>query len=152
MELKANLMMQGSMAIERLSGARIGDAARDIESLKKLAKATGSDSSLSESESKELKQACQNFEAVFLGYLMKEMRKTVHSSAFLPEMPGHKIYESMFDDEIAKAASAAGGTGVADLIYEQLSHGMKEETTGKDLGTQEESAKDIGLNSRYKLR
>ena len=95
-----------------------------------------------------LHEACQQFEALFLGYLLKEMRKTIQRSHLLPEDFGEKIYISMFDDEVAKLAGKAGGVGLAEIIYEKLRSGSEQQhSKGK-----EESAKDRGLTFRYERR
>lgn len=71
-----------------------------------------------EKDDKELREACQEFEATFINMLFKEMRKTVGSgdSNFALD-----TYQQMFDDEIANKASKGNGIGIADMMYNQLS-------------------------------
>ena len=49
------------------------------------------------------------------------MRKTVPESEMLEKSAGHDTYEDMVYDEMAKEISEAGGIGIADMMYEELS-------------------------------
>ena len=70
-----------------------------------------------EKDDKELREACQEFEATFINMLFKEMRKTVGSSDSNFAMD---TYQQLFDEEIANAASKGNGIGIADMMYNQL--------------------------------
>lgn len=70
-----------------------------------------------EKDDKELREACQEFEATFINMLFKEMRKTVGTSDSNFALD---TYQQMFDDEIASAASKGNGIGIADMMYNQL--------------------------------
>ncbi len=66
-----------------------------------------------------LKQACQDFEAVFVGKLWEEMRNTVPKEGYLHgRFEDH--YVSLFDQEFSKKMAASGGIGLADMLYTQL--------------------------------
>jgi murein DD-endopeptidase MepM/ murein hydrolase activator NlpD len=67
----------------------------------------------------ELKAATEEFEALFLAYLLKVMRSTVEPAE--PESSlGKDIYFELFDNEIALNIARARGLGIGDLIYQQL--------------------------------
>ncbi len=84
---------------ERKGAATSGDAAQD----------------------KKLRQACADFESMFLYNLFKEMRKTVPKSGLLPSAPGKDTYEMMFDQKVAEDLSRRGeGIGLQKILYEQL--------------------------------
>jgi flagellar protein FlgJ len=72
-------------------------------------------------DEKELKKACQEFEALMLNMIYKQMKATVIKSQLVEEEPGREIFESMLDEELAEQASKAGGIGLADSLYKQLS-------------------------------
>lgn len=74
---------------------------------------------------KQLKTACQNFEAVFISKLWKEMKSTVPKEGYLHSKQEEQ-YMGMFDREFAENMARAGGIGLADMIYEQLSEKLKE--------------------------
>jgi murein DD-endopeptidase MepM/ murein hydrolase activator NlpD len=68
----------------------------------------------------ELRGACEGFEAVFLQKMWEEMRKTVPKEGFL-HSKDEEAYRSLFDVELCKKMASAGGIGLADMLYEQLS-------------------------------
>lgn len=68
-----------------------------------------------------LKKVCQDMEAVFLNFMMSKMRETVPKDGLLKESNGEAIMTSMLDTELTKNMSQAGGIGLADLLYRQLS-------------------------------
>jgi flagellar protein FlgJ len=70
---------------------------------------------------KKLRQACTEFEAIFLYNLFKEMRRTIPKSSLLPAAPGKDTYEMMFDQKVAEDLSKRGeGIGLQKTLYEQL--------------------------------
>ncbi|CUH95509.1 hypothetical protein P22_1580 [Propionispora sp. 2/2-37] len=68
-----------------------------------------------------LKKVCQDMEAVFLNFMMSKMRETVPKDGLLKESNAQVIMTSMLDTELTKNMSQAGGIGLADLLYRQLS-------------------------------
>jgi peptidoglycan hydrolase FlgJ len=67
-----------------------------------------------------LKAACTDFEAVFVNMMLGEMRKTVPKNGLLPKSSGQDIMQSMLDTEMTKNMAHAGGIGLADMLYRQL--------------------------------
>jgi flagellar protein FlgJ len=72
-------------------------------------------------EPKELMNACKQFETYFVHQLLKEMRSTIQPGGLVEKSRGEEIFEDMLDEEYAKNASEAGGIGLADMLYKQLS-------------------------------
>ena len=72
-------------------------------------------------EQQKLRKTCQDMESVFINLMFTNMLNTVQRSEFLPESMGEKIMRSMLDQEMATKMSRAGGIGLADLLYQQLS-------------------------------
>jgi Rod binding domain-containing protein/murein DD-endopeptidase MepM/ murein hydrolase activator NlpD len=68
----------------------------------------------------DLRGACEGFEAVFLQKMWEQMRKTVPREGFL-HSKDEETYQSLFDVELCKKMASAGGIGLADMLYEQLS-------------------------------
>ncbi len=99
------------------------------------------------SDDKELKKACQEFEALMLDMIYKQMKSTVIKSELVEEEPGREIFESMLDEKLVEQASKASGLGLADSLYKQLSrqYGKQasaiEGNTGKSEIAVEEEAK-----------
>jgi Rod binding domain-containing protein len=68
-----------------------------------------------------LKSACEGMEALFIGHMLGEMRKTVPKSDFLSGGHAEEIYTSLMDAELAKKMAGAGGLGLSSVLLEQLS-------------------------------
>ena len=71
-----------------------------------------------------LREATRQWEAFFVGYLLKQMRKTTGESdnkdnPFAPS-DGEKTFRDMLDDETAQSLSKTRGLGLADLLYDQM--------------------------------
>lgn len=71
-------------------------------------------------EKAKLKQACQDFESIFLNFLLGKMRDTVPKSDLMGSSHGEDVYRGMLDDELAKQMAASGGVGLADTLYRQI--------------------------------
>lgn len=75
---------------------------------------------LNEREDKKLKEACQDFEALFLSSLLKAMRKTVQKTSLFGSDSGEQTFQEMMDTEISKSAAKNSSMGIADVLYKQL--------------------------------
>jgi flagellar protein FlgJ len=80
-----------------------------------------------------LKMACQEFEALFLEYLLSTMRKSIPKSGFLGNSQEEEMYTSLFDQELCVKLSQQKGLGLGDLLYNQLQLGLPSEE--KDTAT-----------------
>lgn len=89
------------------------NSAFDIEGLEKTSKLT---------ENKELKEACQGFEAIFLKSMLKNMRSSLPGEAlFETDNHGMDIYKSMHDETLAEGLSKQGtGIGLGEFLYNEL--------------------------------
>ena len=67
-----------------------------------------------------LKKACQDFEAVFIGQIWKQMRSSVPKDGLLNSKE-QESYMSMFDQELSVKMSQSGGIGLSDMLYANLS-------------------------------
>jgi flagellar protein FlgJ len=71
-------------------------------------------------EDAKLKAACKEMEAVFLNLLLKEMRKTVPKTGLVGNSSQEDIMRSLLDSEMTKNMAQAGGAGLAEMLYRQL--------------------------------
>ena len=67
-----------------------------------------------------LKKASEEFEAVFIGQLLKVMRETIEESGAESGGFGKGIYTDLFDQEIARSMAHRGALGIGDIIYKSL--------------------------------
>lgn len=71
-------------------------------------------------DDKELKEACQQFEAIMLDMMYKQMKATVVRSDVFQKDAGRDIFESMLDESLMEQASKTGSFGLAESLYKQL--------------------------------
>jgi flagellar protein FlgJ len=71
-------------------------------------------------EDAKLKSACTEMEAVFLNILWQQMRRSVPKNTLFGQSNQEEIMRSMLDSEMAKNMAKAGGVGLADTLYRQL--------------------------------
>jgi flagellar protein FlgJ len=89
------------------------DSSTDIAS--KLEKA------YTEKDDKKLKEACKDFESIFVNILFKEMRSSVPESDLMPKSFATQTFEDMLDEKISGNISKGSGIGIADMMYKQMS-------------------------------
>ena len=76
-------------------------------------------------QEKELKDACQQFEEMFLTQMLKQMRKTApKGEMFGGGGQGEEQFSEMLDQERAKSWSQEGGIGLATMMFEQTKKNM----------------------------
>lgn len=73
----------------------------------------------SEARQKRLKESCQDFEAVLIGFLFKSMRENVLKSDETDS--ASELYESMMDQAVAKQMSRQEQLGLSETLYKALS-------------------------------
>ena len=67
-----------------------------------------------------LKQACAEFESLFLNYLLKSMRASVPEGGLIDQSEESKMFKSMLDEKLADEISASGGLGLGEILYQKL--------------------------------
>ncbi len=68
----------------------------------------------------DIKEASVQLEALLLKMMYTEMWKTVPKNELFGDDNAMEIYRDMYNDEITKKVAEAGGIGLADYIYRQL--------------------------------
>ena len=82
------------------------------------------DAGLDALQDKRLKDACKDFEALFLSSVLKAMRKTVEKTNLLGSDSAEDTFQEMMDVETAKSAAKTSSMGIADMLYRQLTSEM----------------------------
>lgn len=108
-ELLPGLTGQIQSQAEQSNYARLASQA---QALRRRFEASGQDE-------RKLKEAAQDFEAIFIGKLWEQMRNTVPKEGYLHSRQ-EDFYLSMFDHELSRKLAGAGGIGLGDMLYEQL--------------------------------
>lgn len=76
---------------------------------------------------KALKDAAEQFEALFLNQLLTEMRRTVPENDLFGDQQAEKLFQSMLDQEITLNSAQSQSMGLAKLIYDQMSRYVVDE-------------------------
>ncbi len=79
----------------------------------------------SSKQEKELKEACQSFEALFLNMIFKSMRNTIQKSELMGESFATNMYEDMLYEKFSEEAAKDRGIGIGDMLYKQLSKNLE---------------------------
>lgn len=74
---------------------------------------------------KKLREACAGFEAFMLKEMLSLARRSVPKSGLWEGGHADKIYESMHDDFLTQRLAGGEGMGFGEMLYRQLSTGMK---------------------------
>ncbi|MDD2336787.1 MAG: rod-binding protein [Geobacteraceae bacterium] len=72
------------------------------------------------SQNAALKKTSQDFEALFIGMMLKSMRATVGKDSLTGGGHGEEVYRSMLDQEYAQEAARGGALGLCRGLEEQL--------------------------------
>ncbi|HTB22758.1 MAG TPA: rod-binding protein [bacterium] len=108
----------------RMETAQAASEARAVGMDAEAAKAT---KGVDPKQLDQLRKVSQDFESVFLSYMMKVGRDTTSKGGFWGHSQGEEIFTSMRDDELAKHMAKAGGIGLAKLLVEQLTRTLQEQ-------------------------
>ena len=72
------------------------------------------------SDKQQMKQTAQDFEAIFVQQIFKEMRRTVPDGGLLPRGQAEELYSDLQDMEAAKQLTGHGGIGLSEMLLEQM--------------------------------
>ena len=70
-----------------------------------------------ERELKKLREASQDFEAIFIKQMLDAMRKTVPKGGIIDGGMAEEIFEDLLYEERAKIMAKTGSLGLADMIF-----------------------------------
>jgi flagellar protein FlgJ len=82
--------------------------------------ASGASSGLSAQKLKQIHKVSQDFEALFVGMMMKSMRATVGKDKLTNGGHGEEVFRSMLDQEYAAAAAKRNSLGLAPMIEKDI--------------------------------
>jgi len=72
-----------------------------------------------------LREASNEFEAIFIQQMLQTMRKTSLESDFIKKSEGEKIFRSMLDEQYAILSAKSRRLGLGEMIYQQLKSNLK---------------------------
>lgn len=71
-------------------------------------------------DQEKLKELAQEFEAIFIQQMYKEMRKTIDDDGLIPKTNAEQMMTEMQDLESARETARHGGIGLAEMMLKQL--------------------------------
>ena len=80
-----------------------------------------------ETELRKLREASQDFEAIFIKQMLDAMRKTLPKGGLIDGGMAEDIFEDMLYEERAKLMAKTGSLGIADMLYNRY----KDTVSGK---------------------
>ena len=69
---------------------------------------------------RQAREACTEFEALFINMMLKELRATVHKSGLMDGGKAEELYTSLMDTQMSRDMAAQGGIGLAEMLYRQM--------------------------------
>ena len=78
------------------------------------------DDSVAARTDRKLLDACYEMESIFVGYMLRSMRRTIDESDFFGKSMAKDIFRDMLYDEYAKTMARTDQLGIARQIYNQL--------------------------------
>jgi len=82
--------------------------------------AAKTESSAEDLEREKLSRACEEFESIFLGHLLKSMRATTKVLGDDGSPAGAGMMTEMMDEHLARALASKGGIGLGEALEEQF--------------------------------
>ena len=67
-----------------------------------------------------LREACEEFEGLFLSMLFRAMRATVPREGLLSGGSAGEIFDSMWSEEVGRAAARSGPLGIGEMLLGAL--------------------------------
>lgn len=72
------------------------------------------------SDPTQVKKVAREFEAMFVGMMLKSMRETVGQDKLTGGGRGEETFRSLLDQEYANEATKSGGVGLARMLEQEL--------------------------------
>ena len=67
-----------------------------------------------------LKSVCEEFESIFMTYMLKSMRTAMVEEGIMGNSHESKIIHAMFDENLALEVAKGGGIGLGKVLFERL--------------------------------
>jgi murein DD-endopeptidase MepM/ murein hydrolase activator NlpD len=90
-----------------------------------------------------LRQAANEFESLFVSYLLKVMRETIDQSTEEGTGFGREIYTELFDQEVSRGIAQKGVLGIADMLVRHMGSDKAAEPVSAPTTGTPDSGEDI---------
>ncbi len=110
--------MNSLKATAQLGTARLAGQQHRLEAL-------GNSQKGGPGQNEKLREACEEFEAIFTQQLLSAMREATVESGLMPKSSGEKAFQSMLDEQRSLQMAKSGSLGLGEMIYQQLQERLK---------------------------
>ncbi|MDH4120844.1 MAG: rod-binding protein [Deltaproteobacteria bacterium] len=93
----------------------------DERTIRNQMKAEGQKTALSAQEMQRLKDTAQEFEALLLERMVKDMRLSIPRADLFGDSQAQDLFQEMLDGEYSRLMTRRGGIGVADFMVSRMS-------------------------------
>lgn len=108
----------------------LGQAAKDGEEFEKSLQ-----QAIKDKDDKKLKEACEQIETYMLTSIFKQMKKSTEmGERLIPKGDYEEMFESYMVEEQCKAFTKAGGIGLSNMMYKQMTAKVVETPQVVDTG------------------
>jgi len=112
----------GIDALSMTSSAKLNSAMQSASDNKEVdAFKVALEQAQAEEDPEEIKKVCQQFEAIFVNMLFKQMRNTITDGGLTEKSQARETFEGMLDEEMSSAIAEGGGFGIAEMMTKALS-------------------------------
>lgn len=87
-----------------------------------------------------LKKACQQFESLFLYYMLKTMRSASSKSSLFGDGLGSDMYMQMFDEGMADKMAESSPLGISNMLFKSYADNISDDNNEKLLDQLDKSA------------
>ncbi|MFZ5353341.1 MAG: rod-binding protein [Bacillota bacterium] len=115
-----NINSKNINAANQVSNANAKAAEAEVSDFEKIL-----EKAVEEKDEKKLKEACRNFEAIFINMMFKQMKKTVEKANLYGESYAEETFDDMLIDKYSEEISRNNGIGLGDIMYKQLIKSIK---------------------------
>jgi len=88
-----------------------------------------------------LREACRDFEAIFLETLLRDLDRTVMRSGLFPETLETRIYRDLYYQAVARELSGKG-LGLSEILYRRLSRDLPQKLKSPEPSTEKGGRRD----------
>lgn len=117
---------------DAMVSASFGRVQGEVSALRNNVRGLGQSSSAGltrEQKDRRLRDACEGFESIFIQKMWQQMRATLPKEGLLKGRD-EAYWQDMYDQELAKSMTSAGGIGLADMMFAQLSRNLVSASRG----------------------
>lgn len=91
----------------------------------------------SDPERQKLRKATREFEAYFVGMLLKKMHASTSKDGLFDQRSEAATYREMFDEAIAAEIGRRGAFGIGDMLYKEMVKTLPKPQTKGEIGNSE---------------